>query len=361
MSGRAAFLIFLASDHPPEVVVTARTALRTPTSALLITRLATEYGVSEQDCLRRTGLRGDDLRGGTLVTGAQEIALISNVLRALPDIAGLGLLAGLRYHATAHGIWGYALIASQSLRDAIEVGLRYLELSYSFCLITAVESADEVSLVIVPEVTDPAVARFVAERDIGIIATLYRDIAGPTARLHTVRLPYPEPESDAARRIAETLSCAVQYDCAHYAAVFDRSTVDDPLPQADPHTADLAAGQCRDLAAARRALTGTSGQVRDVVFAQPRGPLTEAEAAAALHLSTRTLRRRLAAEGHSFRSLLDEVRSALACELLSGTDLPTAAIADRLGYSESASFTRAFRRWTGMSPLRWRKAQPSPA
>ncbi|MBL1074442.1 AraC family transcriptional regulator [Nocardia sp. 2] len=334
------------------------TALRAPTSALLVTRLAAEHGMTEAECLRHTGLRGEDLRKpGTLVTGSQEIALITNVLRSVPGTIGLGLAAGVRYHATAHGIWGYALIASQSIRDAVDVGLRFLDLSYSFCRITAEISGSELSLVIEPAVTDPLVARFVAERDIGVITTLHRDISGPDARLHAVRLAYPEPDPDTAHTIAETLSVTPKYGCDGYAAIFDLNMVDDPLPLADPYTADQIYRQCRELADQRRALTGTAGQVRDVLFTQPRGPLTEPEVAAALHLSTRTLRRQLATEGHSYRSLVDEVRNTLACELLSGTDLPTATIADRLGYSESASFTRAFQRWNGVSPLRWRKAQ----
>ncbi|MEV6279350.1 AraC family transcriptional regulator [Nocardia sp. NPDC051832] len=332
--------------------------MRAPTSALLVTRLAAEHGLTEAACLAGTGLQGADLRKpGALVTGAQEIAIITNVLRALPDSPGLGLAAGLRYHATVHGMWGYALIASQSIRDAIDIGLRFLELSYSFCDITAEETSDEIALVIEPPATDPAVARFVAERDINVIATLLRDIAGPARRLSAVRLPYAKPAPEAARRIDEALSFAPHYDCAHYATVFDKSTVDDPLPQADPYTAELATQQCRELAAQRRALTGTAGRVRDLLFGQPRGPMSEAEVAAALHLSGRTLRRQLTAEGHSYRTLLDEVRFTLARELLTGTDLPTAAIADRLGYTEGASFTRAFQRWSGTTPLRWRKSQ----
>ncbi|MEU0542664.1 AraC family transcriptional regulator [Nocardia sp. NPDC005978] len=332
------------------------TALRAPTSALLITRLAAEHGLTESDCLRHSGLSADHLRRpGALITGAQEIAIITNLLDALPDTPGLGFAAGLRYHATAHGIWGYALISSRSLRDAIDVGLRFLDLSYSFCRITTTESGRDLALVITPEVVDPRVARFVAERDIGIIATLHRDITGPEAEMRAVRLPYPRPPT--ARRIAETLSLTPNYGQQDYAAVFDTAMVDAPLPQADPYTAALTTDQCSDLLSRRRARTSLAGQVREVLFAGRRGALSETETATALHLSTRTLRRQLAAEGQSYRTLLDEGRSALARELLSGTDLPTAAIADRLGYSEAASFTRAFQRWTGSTPLRWRHAQ----
>jgi AraC-like DNA-binding protein len=66
------------------------------------------------------------------------------------------------------------------------------------------------------------------------------------------------------------------------------------------------------------------------------------------------LRRQLAREGTSFRSLLDEVRMAFAEEFLSNRAMTIEEIAARLGYSEAASFTRAFARWRGVPPGKFR-------
>lgn len=75
-----------------------------------------------------------------------------------------------------------------------------------------------------------------------------------------------------------------------------------------------------------------------------------AEVAARLGLSTRTLRRRLAAEGVTYKTLVDEVRASLAVELLSSAGLSVEDTAIRLGYAESASFIHAYRRWKGVTP-----------
>jgi len=77
--------------------------------------------------------------------------------------------------------------------------------------------------------------------------------------------------------------------------------------------------------------------------------------AAALHASPRTVQRRLEAEGTSFTEVLDLARADLARTLLRSSDLPIAEIAARVGFSDVAPFTRAFRRWTGTPPGRFRR------
>jgi AraC-like DNA-binding protein len=75
-----------------------------------------------------------------------------------------------------------------------------------------------------------------------------------------------------------------------------------------------------------------------------------AEMAVSLGMSIRTFRRRLAGQGTNFLSIMDEVRFELAVRYLEDRRLTTELIAQRLGYSESANFRAAFRRWTGSSP-----------
>jgi AraC-like DNA-binding protein len=78
------------------------------------------------------------------------------------------------------------------------------------------------------------------------------------------------------------------------------------------------------------------------------------EVARQLQFNRRTLNRRLKEAGTTFQQVLDQVRFELAREMLSGTHLHVAEIAARLGYRVPSAFTRAFRRWSGSSPARWR-------
>jgi AraC-like DNA-binding protein len=83
---------------------------------------------------------------------------------------------------------------------------------------------------------------------------------------------------------------------------------------------------------------------------------TADDAADRLHMSARTLQRRLEAEHTSFTALVDATRERLARELLADLALPLAEIAYRLGFSDLATFSRAFKRWTGRPPGLFRRS-----
>ena len=86
----------------------------------------------------------------------------------------------------------------------------------------------------------------------------------------------------------------------------------------------------------------------------PTGQPTLDHVADALAISPRTLQRRLADNGLTFTQLFDEVRFITARQLIIQSE-KLADIATHLGYADAGSFTRAFERWTGMSPLKYRK------
>ena len=77
--------------------------------------------------------------------------------------------------------------------------------------------------------------------------------------------------------------------------------------------------------------------------------------AESIGLSAKKLRRLLAAEGATFSDILEDLRSKMACELLTNSNVPVANIAGLLDYSATPAFILAFRRWTSMSPLEFRK------
>ena len=89
----------------------------------------------------------------------------------------------------------------------------------------------------------------------------------------------------------------------------------------------------------------------------PDGEPTAAELAAALHLSLRSLQRKLAERGLRYENLLDDTRRELALAQLREARIALNEIAFLLGFSDASSFSRAFRRWTGLSPTAWREQQ----
>jgi AraC-like DNA-binding protein len=139
--------------------------------------------------------------------------------------------------------------------------------------------------------------------------------------------------------------------------VFDAAILDLPLVNADPAAMQLARAQCdRELAAL--AETGSIvGRVRAALATGKDGTAAFGSlesVARRLGASTRTLKRRLAEQGTSFTEILGAARRQRALLLLDDRRLGIGEIADRLGYSDVANFTRAFRRWTGKTPAAYR-------
>jgi AraC-like DNA-binding protein len=97
--------------------------------------------------------------------------------------------------------------------------------------------------------------------------------------------------------------------------------------------------------------TAIEARVRALLSAsKPIADMSLEEVACALHISRATLARKLTERGMSFRRVKDDVRRDHAIDLLTGTSLAIADIAERMGYSEPSAFQRAFRTWTGVSP-----------
>lgn len=114
--------------------------------------------------------------------------------------------------------------------------------------------------------------------------------------------------------------------------------------------------QCDELLRQRKPLAGVSGRVTAYLEMFVGKFPCVSEVAGSLGLSERTLRRQLTQEHTSFQKLLDEARLQKAQRYLQENRLTIETIASELGYSESAAFIHAFRRWTGQTPQQYRQA-----
>lgn len=319
---------------------------RPPLSALLLLEFAAQRGLPEEQALRSTGLQRADLEApAASVAGDQELALIASVVRQLGDPPGLGLAMGQRYHLTSYGIWGFALLSSPTLRSAIETGLRYLDLTYSYLRLQLQEQAGETRLQLDATAVPAELRRFLVERDMAAFVVIAREVYAAPIGPYPLRFAFPAPPDP--RPYIELFGQMPEFDAAETSVLLPARWLQAPLPQANPLAARLSEAQCRQLLAARRALGGTAALVRDSLLrgiGEGRLPDMD-QVAAELRVTSRTLRRRLQAEGSSYRGLLDELRQTLAEELMGTAGLKVDEVAVRLGYSEAASFLHARKRW----------------
>jgi len=323
-------------------------------SAQLLARIGCELGLTMEHCLRGTGIGLSALANPeTDIMVGQEVQLIRNLLAAVGSVPGLGLDVGLRYHLSSYGIWGFALISSPTLRSAARVAVSYLDLSYSFCKFRLEESGQDLLVVFDDRDLPADLHQFLVERDFAAWANAAWEMRPGGFPASAAQFSFPKPTY--AWRFEKIAGVRPQFDAPINAIRLDAVSLDAPLPQANSQMARLCEEQCRQLLARRRMRGGLAGQVRDRMLRKPSDMPSIDTVAEELHIASRSLRRRLAAEGTSYRALLDEVRQALAEELLLSAHMKLAEIAERLGYAEPAPFITAFKRWKGVSPDRYRR------
>ena len=322
-------------------------------SVHLLAELAQQQGMSLQQCLDKTGLSEADLSASDReIRAGQELQLIDNMLQHCGHDFALGITAGLGYHLSSYGIWGFAMISSPSLRSAIELGLRYLDLTFAFTHISMQEQGDEIVLHVDAQHLPAHLQSFLVARDMLAIQTIQRELLLSPIPVRRVCLALQEAPGK--ELVESTLGLSVELGQEKNCISFGREYLDLPLPQGNPATVALFEQQCQQLLDARFSSAGIANQLRQRLMMNSSSHPDMPQLAEELGMSERTLRRKLKAEGTSWRQLLDDVRCTLAEELLLA-GMRVEEIAERLAYSEVSNFTHAFKRWKGVSPSGFRR------
>ena len=325
--------------------------------AQVMVNFAATHGVDSETCLLGTGIKESQFQEADgLIRREQEMRLVENLMLALPETPALGFELGLQYNVATFGIWGFALRTSRNLRDVVRCALRYLPLSTAYCSFSAFTENNEFGIQADASPIPQYLRQFLLERDTATGINLLRELS--LAGIEILRIEYEGPAPDYAWRIEELCGVMPVYKSARNAVVLRKEDAEVPLPMYDAHLVRLLEDQCR-AQLERRSVAGIAGQVRQQLLG-PLGLVASFEdMAKALNMAPRSLRRKLEEEGSSYRTLVEDERKQLADRLLVSTDMKIDELALQLGYTDTASFTRAFRRWHGVSPGAYRNSKKS--
>lgn len=266
----------------------------------------------------------------------------------------LGLAFGTTAQVHTHGIVGTAALSSSTLDVALVTIARFAGLR-TRAVRFAVDRGDaETTLRIIPNFDLGAAAGFMLDALLVIIERMLEALSGQRLRSARYRLPQASPPW--AGRYRSYLGGEVEFGHAGWPALsFDQTFLDQACLTADPRTHAQATRDCaHELDRIAHGSTLTQ-QVQALLRCCGERYPGAAELAAQLHLSPRSLFRKLAAEGASYQDLVDLQRREHACWLLDNTTLPVERIAERLGYADTSNFSRSFRRWLGVTPREFRQ------
>ena len=317
-----------------------------------------KLGFTNRTCLRGTGIMLSQLDAPhSRLTFQQELAFYRNVL----DLTGdplIGLKLGEPFIPQRYGLFGYALLSASTLRRAMTFAVNFGQLTFSFFTFEfkAEEGRAWFAMRDPPPIEkklhDVYLDRDMAAATVGFSAVLGRPL--PLTEVHLAHDGHGRQQV-----YFDYFGCEIRFSSYPSKIQFSSEWLDTPLPQRDAETSQYFRQQCRMLITKLKHQSHFADDVRMILLARPgRFPNID-HVAERLHVSVRTLRRRLNEEGSSYRELLEEVRFQLGKEYLFDTRLPLAEISDLLGYTEPGNFSHAFRRWSGQSPRSFRKTQDS--
>lgn len=151
-------------------------------------------------------------------------------------------------------------------------------------------------------------------------------------------------------------SAPVAFGCEDSGFSIAGAGLDHPMPAADARTLETIEPLLVEALGAPSASPSFADRVAAHVAVSLPGAADVAEVARAMHMSGRTLQRRLEQEGTTFSEVLDRARLDVARRALAEPSVTLTDVAVRLGFSDLATFTRAFKRWAGMPPGQWRRS-----
>jgi AraC-like DNA-binding protein len=315
-----------------------------------------------------SGLRalGHDPDPLLAAVGASPRALADPDAR-IPMSAGAGFLARaeaatgdncIGLHIAEHAdlrsvdVHFYAMTASATLRDAFDRLSRYQRLIHESTRVDLVPVGNGVALrhLLPGGLSAP---RHTAEFLLAAWLRTGRLITATDWNPSEVRFAHVAPSSTG--EIERFFRAPVLFATGENALVVPDDALVLPCIGADPALASFMDRYAHDHMPPGAPVEGVSDRVRSVVSAQLReGVANAAVTAGLLKMSVRTLNRTLAAEGTSYRVILDQLRHELATRHLADSRTSIGEVAFLLGFSELSAFYRAFKRWTGQTPADYR-------
>lgn len=337
MSLEIADLPSLAGDRTPIPVNYVRN----------LVELVHEFGLDTDRLLAQVGLTQAEVYSAEPALRFEQFRRVMAGARDLSGDPAIGLALGRQLTVTAHGLLGYAAISSADLGEALELLERYFRTRTRLCLPRLSLEGRWVRFCLAEpydlgDIREPYLEVVTAALVGGL-----RYLLDDRLRNATLELPYAPPPH--AERYAEVLGMPVVFGREVAALRFPARLMKAAFPLSDPASRRMAAHKCEEELQRLEADLDWASRVRARLM-QAEGVLPSLDQlAASFHLTSRTLRRYLAAVGVSYRHLLEEVRMARAVRYLQA-NLPVQKVADLLGYADPSNFTRAFRRWTGHPP-----------
>lgn len=264
----------------------------------------------------------------------------------------LGVFLGQHLASGAHGLVGYAAVHSSTPRELVDLVATFLPLRMSHIRVRQWHDDNGHCVAFELDFAAGAATRTLLETAVLSLRRLLDEVSLGQVSVRSMVFPFAEPPYAAIVR--DVAGVPVEYGRDWAGLVLPVAELERPLKLSNSRAFEEASRICRTRLAAIGETTTTTARVRRLLLSNETGIPSHQAVAHRLRMSPRTLRRRLAAESTTFRRVVDDVRFELAKDHLAQPHTSLDELAYLLGYTDTANFRRAFRRWAGVSPTAYR-------
>ncbi|MFT8471970.1 AraC family transcriptional regulator ligand-binding domain-containing protein [Acetobacter persici] len=313
------------------------------------------------DIDRIAGRAGLSTRQFSLPTDALDLGAYCRLFHeaaAETQDGNIGLWFGQQFDPRHLGLIGYVALLSPTVSDALQNLAAHFMYHQARTETRFVKHGDLLRLEYA--IRDPSILtrRHDAELTMGMFCNIMRHALGPDWVPEEVQFEHPQPEQAEEHRRA--FQAEIRFQCPTNALVFRKTGMDRAMPDANSGMLDVIRSSLISLARSRPDLAAPDLPLKEQVVRHIRAALEGGHSelpdiATRMNLPHWTLQRRLAQINLSYSVLLEETRYAEALRYLAMPAYDISAIARTLAYTETSAFSRAFRKWSGLSPRAWRQ------
>jgi AraC-like DNA-binding protein len=310
-------------------------------------------GVAIDEFCARAELTSAELAESTTRLPIERATAVVGAAIALSSTQALGLRVGESAPLKALHVVGHMLSSCADMREAVQVFLHYSSLVFEGGGFRLSERDGVGRFAYQHPFPGSRFERFAAEVSLAVVLRMGLQITGPDKRPREVRFRHADPGY--ADEYVRVFGCPVRFEQPANELVFDSALLD--LPQV--HRDELLCQMLREGADRLLAQTAATERLAERILEALKlqlelGATDPARLAGRFGMTLRSLQRKLKSSQLSLSHLLDDARREYACAQLRLPDVAIKQVAHQLGFSEPSAFYRAFKRWTGMTPARFR-------
>lgn len=338
-------MVSAGNEHKDDVTVSA-------SSAKSLSSYLIKKGYPKLTLEDEAGLKFDDLDKPDFRISLSAFHTLWDIAERFTKDRAIGLHLGAKSNPDEMGVVGHIFFNNATLGQALQQFERLYKLVNAGMHVEFQVDDEFAHLKYICENPEDY-SRANMDRTMAVSIARARSFIQSQPKIEYVGFAHPEPEY--VEEYKRLFQCPVKFDQPHCSIVFKKQFLDFKLPDRNPYLHQVLTGHVETLLNKIRPKKSLSEQVKQIISRQLSKDAIDAEKIASkLCMSRHTLYRKLKSEGHSFQELVEAVRKEKAIRYIKEKRYSLSEIAFLLGFSELSAFSRAFKRWTGSSPAKYK-------